>query len=110
MGYVGISNDSSFCANGLVTSDRKPNPHIYEVKKVYQPLKVLEVDAAREFQLWNRFNFVGTDDYELNYTISYYDEVVATKTIEMPKVVPQEKVMFTVDYGTLVKQVGGEYL
>ncbi|MBS2212898.1 DUF4981 domain-containing protein [Carboxylicivirga mesophila] len=111
LGYVGISNDSSFCANGLVTSDRLPNPHIYEVKKVYQPLKVLEVNASKgEFKLWNRLNFVGTDDYELSYTISYYGTVLQTKAIEMPKVAPQDTVGFSVNYGELDGQVGGEYL
>ena len=111
LGYVGISNDSSFCANGLVTSDRKHNPHIYEVKKVYQPLKILEVDAAKgQFKLWNRFNFIGTDDYDLSYSISYYDEVLQVKSIDMPDVAPQDTVAFTVDYGELQQQVGGEYL
>ena len=111
LGYVGISNDSSFCANGLVTSDRKPNPHIYEVKKVYQPLKVLPVDATKgQFELWNRFNFIGTDAYELSYSISYYDKVVITKSIDMPMAAPQEKKAFTVDYGELKNQIGGEYL
>ncbi len=111
LGYVGISNDSSFCANGLVTSDRKPNPHIYEVKKVYQPLKVLETDASKgEFKLWNRFNFIGTDNYELSYTITYYGEVVERKSIDMPVVAPQDTVAFSVDYGKLTSKLGGEYL
>ena len=34
MGFVGVVNDSNFCANGLVAADRTPHPHIYEVKKV----------------------------------------------------------------------------
>ncbi|WP_289053050.1 glycoside hydrolase family 2 TIM barrel-domain containing protein [Carboxylicivirga marina] len=111
LGYVGISNDSSFCANGLVTSDRKPNPHIYEVKKVYQPLQVKAVDASKgKFKLWNRFNFIGTDDYDISYTISYYDEVLQTKRIEMPQVDPQASADFSVDYGDLPEQTSGEYL
>ncbi|MEG2514981.1 MAG: glycoside hydrolase family 2 TIM barrel-domain containing protein, partial [Bacteroidaceae bacterium] len=31
MGYAGIPNDSNFCANGLVASDRSLHPHIWEV-------------------------------------------------------------------------------
>ena len=30
-------NDGDFCINGLVGPDRVPNPHYYEVQKVYQP-------------------------------------------------------------------------
>ena len=36
MGFVGVPNDSNFCANGLVAADRSLHPHIWEVKKVYQ--------------------------------------------------------------------------
>ncbi len=31
-------NDGNFCCNGLIAPDRTPNPHYYEVKKVYQPI------------------------------------------------------------------------
>lgn len=33
MGFVGVPNDSNFCANGLVAADRSLHPHIWEVKK-----------------------------------------------------------------------------
>jgi len=111
LGYVGISNDSSFCANGLVTSDRQPNPHIYEVKKVYQPFKVVATDAAKgEFKLWNRFNFNGTENYELRYSIAYYDELIETGSIDIPQVNPQDTVAFKIKYKPLKKQTGGEYI
>ena len=31
MGFVGVPNDSNFCANGLVAADRSLHPHIWEV-------------------------------------------------------------------------------
>ena len=39
-------NDGNFCVNGLVQPDRRPNPHAYEVQKVYQSIKVEPVDLA----------------------------------------------------------------
>ncbi|MDJ0835293.1 MAG: glycoside hydrolase family 2 TIM barrel-domain containing protein [Acidobacteriota bacterium] len=36
----GARHDGNFCVNGLVSSERKPHPHIWEVKKVYQPHKI----------------------------------------------------------------------
>ena len=30
MGFVGVPNDSNFCANGLVAADRSLHPHIWE--------------------------------------------------------------------------------
>jgi len=38
-------NDGNFCCNGLVQPDRKPNPSLHEVKKVYQRIWVEPVDA-----------------------------------------------------------------
>ncbi|WP_281615024.1 glycoside hydrolase family 2 TIM barrel-domain containing protein [Flammeovirga sp. SubArs3] len=111
MGFVGIHNDSSFCANGLVTSDRKLNPHIWEVKKVYQPFKILSADAAKgNFKLWNRFNFINTEDYVMSYQIKYYDEVVAEQDIEMPIVAAQDTVDFNITYPALENKFGGEYV
>ncbi len=111
MGYVGISNDSSFCANGLVTSDRKLNPHIYEVKKVYQPFKILADDAATgKFKLWNRFDFSSTEGYKLTYRISHYGEVLEEKILEMPFVMPQDTIAFAIDYGELPNRKSGDYV
>ena len=40
-------NDGNFCINGLIQPDRRPNPHLYEVRKVYQSIKVTPVDLVR---------------------------------------------------------------
>ena len=39
-GPAGMRNDGNFLVNGLVSADRKPHPHAWEVKKVYQPVRV----------------------------------------------------------------------
>ena len=44
--YGEKKHDGNFCCNGIVMPDRKPNPSLYEVKKVYQNIKVKEVDLA----------------------------------------------------------------
>jgi beta-galactosidase len=46
------------CLDGLVMGDRTPQPELWEVKKVYQPVKVRVVDAARgAFEIENRHAF-----------------------------------------------------
>ncbi len=111
LGYVGISNDSSFCANGLVTSDRKPNPHIYEVKKVYQPFKILEENVSEgKFKIWNRFDFKNTQGYKLSYTIAHYDNILRSGTLNMPRAEAQDTVSFALNYGDLPEQKAGEYV
>ena len=39
LGGAHLHNDANFCANGLVSADRKVHPAIYEVKRVYQNIK-----------------------------------------------------------------------
>lgn len=51
--------DRNFCCNGLVQPDRKPNPHLYEAKKVYQNIRVRPIDPQRgRFEVSNRYNFL----------------------------------------------------
>lgn len=37
-GNENIPSSNNFCLNGLVRADRTPNPHVFEVKRVYQNL------------------------------------------------------------------------
>ncbi|MFX1594179.1 MAG: glycoside hydrolase family 2 TIM barrel-domain containing protein, partial [Promethearchaeota archaeon] len=57
-----VPNDSNFCITGIVLPDRKPNPSIFEVKKVYQNIKVLPVDLLKgKIKIQNKYNFTSTD-------------------------------------------------
>lgn len=56
-------NDGNFCCNGLVQPDRKPNPHLYEVKKVYQNVAVHPVDLAKGLvEIQNKYVFTNLKD------------------------------------------------
>lgn len=43
----GVYHDGNFSANGLMAADRSPNPHAYEVKQVYQDIKVTAADLLK---------------------------------------------------------------
>ena len=66
-------NDGNFCIKGLVGSDRKPNPHYYEVQKVYQPL-VFQIlnDKGIKVRVTNNYDFLSSQylDYEFDYTLN----------------------------------------
>ncbi len=58
-------NDGNFCCNGLVMPDRKPNPSLAEVRKVYQRIHVRPVDAlAGRFVIENEYDFRSLDFVE----------------------------------------------
>ncbi|MHA1360344.1 MAG: glycoside hydrolase family 2 TIM barrel-domain containing protein [Candidatus Helarchaeota archaeon] len=45
--YGDMPNDGNFCINGLIQPDRTPNPALYELKKVYQYIKVYPVNLSQ---------------------------------------------------------------
>ena len=77
-------NDDSFCVNGLITSDRIPHHHMEEVKKAYQNIKVVAVDAASGvFDIENHSCFTNLSDYTCTYEILSEGNVVKRQSIEL---------------------------
>ena len=64
-GPAGMRNDGNFLVNGLVSADRQPHPHAWEVKKVYEPVGISWVDAnPRRIVVENRRAFTDLSDLE----------------------------------------------
>ena len=89
----GSRNDNNFCLNGLISPDRKPNPHIYEVKKVYQNISVLKGKKANEFVVRNKNFFLDLATYDLTVTVLKDGKSVSTQTITDLKAAPQSEVV-----------------
>lgn len=52
------TSDGNFLINGLVSPDRKPHPHAFEVKKVYQSIHTECADPmAGKVKVTNRYQF-----------------------------------------------------
>lgn len=65
-GPAGMRNDGNFLVNGLVSADRKPHPHAWEVKKVYQPVRVSWAEGVGGYAVVveNRRAFTDLSDLE----------------------------------------------
>ncbi len=113
-GYGGDFNrfdasDINFCNNGLVSPDRVPNPHMYEVGRVYQNIHTTAADAAKgKFNVYNENFFTGLSNYTLGWQLLRDGKVVRTGSVDKLDVAPQSTATITVDYGTL--EPTGEYL
>ena len=59
-------NDGPTGINGLVSPDRVPNPHYYEVQKVYQYIK-FEKEGESRIKLTNGYDFSGLDEFDYGY-------------------------------------------
>lgn len=64
-------NDSNFCANGLLQADGTFNPHIWEVKKVYQNIKfaIDDLDSC-QFQIINKYDFTNLNEFNFFWELS----------------------------------------
>lgn len=65
-------------ADGLMLPDRTPHPHAFEVKKVYQYVKVEPVDWAEgRFRVTNRHDFLSLRGYDLQWKLEADGRVVS---------------------------------
>ncbi|HJV77800.1 MAG TPA: glycoside hydrolase family 2 TIM barrel-domain containing protein, partial [Paludibacter sp.] len=61
-------NDGNFVMRGLVSTDRKPYPHYYEVQKVYQPVVFQFVnDKDASVRVTNHFDFQPLQNFDFEY-------------------------------------------
>lgn len=105
-----LPSDGNFLNNGLVNPDRQPHPHLYEVKKVYQPVKFFAIEPARgEFEIHNTFSFSDLSAYDLNWRIEADGELVSQGHQAMPAVAPESKKRVQLNLPTLPKTSNKEY-
>ena len=84
-------NDGNFCINGLVQPDRRPNPHLMEVRKVYQNIRVEPVDLkAWRFRIINKHFFTNLSAFEARWTLHADGQVVKSGPLGRLDVPPGE--------------------
>ncbi|MEM9352101.1 MAG: glycoside hydrolase family 2 TIM barrel-domain containing protein [Planctomycetota bacterium] len=94
-------NDADFCLNGLVGPDRRPNPHLWEVKKVYQHIGVRATDAPGRLTVENKYLFTNLNEFEAEWVVRADGEEVASGTIGRFDVPPLSQSEITVDVPAL---------
>lgn len=84
-------NDANFCCNGLVQPDRKPNPHLLEVKKVYQRISTShDAEKLETLQVTNAFDHQSLDHLELTWRIDVDGEAVKRGVKALPAIAAGE--------------------
>ena len=90
MGFVGVVNDSNFCANGLIAADRTPHPHIYEVKKVLQYIHFEPLAfTPNKIKVTNWHDFIGLEGYTLRWAVECDGKTVQNGEMDFPKIAPK---------------------
>lgn len=74
LGGKDLPNDLNFCANGLVNSNRIPQPAMHEVKKVYQYIAF--GFENNKLILKNKYVYTGLDNFNFKWELLKYGEKV----------------------------------
>ena len=105
-------NDSNFCANGLVAADRSLNPHIQEVKKVYQPVKFTDVSkksSLTKIEIKNRYDFIDLTHLDFSWVIEEDGTEIQNGDLGKMKLSPGETETFNFNHQTIMPKPGSEY-
>ena len=108
-GYGGDFNkfdasDQNFCDNGLISPDRVPNPHMYEVGYYYQNIWTKPVDLEKGIiSVYNENFFRNLSDYYMEWALVHNGKVEKTGRIDNLKVAPQQTTNIQLDYGETCK-------
>ncbi len=103
-------NSLSFCCNGIVFPDRSLHPAMWEVKKVYQPVKVEPVDLlAGKVALVNRYFFSDLDGLAVSWTLTSGERILQTGHLQKLQTPPSERDVITVPFEKPKLEPGAEY-
>jgi len=103
-------NDGNFCINGIVMPDRKPNPALYEVKKVYQSIKVHPVDIIKGmFKIQNKYSFQNLSFVNLKWILTENGKEIQGGNIDNLNILPREYCDIKIPFQTPELNPNGEY-
>ncbi len=102
-------NDSNFCANGLIAADRTINPHMHEVKKVYQPIKFAQDQRHGSLVISNQYDFISMDHLELDWDLKADGKLVLSGEIGSIDLGPGAEKQLTLNFGGFIPEQNTEY-
>jgi beta-galactosidase len=93
-----IPSSGDFCLNGLVRADRIPNPHLNEVKKVYQNIKIKAIDIENgEFEIFNNFDFTNLNEYIIHYAVKSNSQMISQGKLDKLEIQPENSKVISID-------------
>ena len=102
------ASDQNFCDNGLIGPDRIPNPHAYEVGRIYQDIHATLADDGR-IEIYNEYSFRSLDAYRLEWTLLHDGRPVRSGVVEeLPHIGAGQRAVLGIPYGDVSRD--GEWL
>lgn len=97
-------NDGNFCGDGLLFADRTPSPKLYEIKQLYQNVKIKPIKPENGIvEITNNFMFSNLNEYNLHWQQVREGIVVDSGDIEVD-LKPGESKIIEIGIDSRVKQ------
>ena len=94
------ASDNNFCDNGLISPDRVPNPHMYEVGYYYQNIWTTPVNLAQgEINVYNENFFRDLSAYYMEWVVLANGKAVRSGRVENLNVAPHQTAKIKLDLG-----------
>jgi len=107
--YKDYPNSRNFCINGLISPDRKPNPHLQEVKKVYQNFHTTLLDKqTAEIEIYNENFFTNANQFVALYELHSNGFPVTAGYVGKKGILnipPQSKAKFILPIADKIKKI-----
>ena len=94
-GPAGTPSDNNFLCNGIFYPNRNPNPHAWEMKKVYQNIHTKLVDQ-NTISIYNENFFKDISDVRLEWNLTVNGEVKQSGVLADVNVLPHARKEFKI--------------
>ncbi|RHJ86696.1 glycoside hydrolase family 2 TIM barrel-domain containing protein [Parabacteroides sp. AM08-6] len=95
------ASDNNFMDNGLISPDRKPNPHMYEVGHIYQSIWTTPADLANgTVNVYNENFFRDLSAYYAEWELLANGEPIQKGIVTDLQVAPQQTRSIKLNYNT----------
>jgi len=92
LGGFEMQNDENGCADGIVSSDRTPDPGIYDIKKFYQNVYFNNKDISKGLiTVYNWFDFTNLNQYDFKWELYRNGEKINESTFKLDLQPHQQK-------------------
>ncbi len=107
-----LKTDGNFLNNGLVNPDRFPNPHLSEVKKVYQHVAFEATEQQLKdgkVSITNKYSFTNLDRFQFFWTLEKDGTTVNEGTLNGITLESGDSVEFDLTLPSFTPAAGAEY-
>ncbi len=104
-----MPSDGNFCINGLVFPDRTPHPALFEVKKVYQYIKIKADDQVGVIEVENNYDFISTKGLEIEWNVQSDGVIIRNGSYNNFDIMPHRSDIIDLNISSIDPEPGSEY-